>query len=64
MATKADFNAEEWDRLREGPAAAAVLVIAADKGGSLRESVALDQVASTLGIERSAGGPAPADDEG
>lgn len=41
MTTKADFNADEWDRIRQGPAAAAVLVIAADRGGTLRESVAV-----------------------
>jgi hypothetical protein len=38
---KADFNAEEWDQVRLGPAAAAVLVIAADRGGTLRESLAV-----------------------
>lgn len=41
MTSKAEFNAEEWDRVRQGPAAAAVLVIAADRGGTLRESVAV-----------------------
>jgi hypothetical protein len=38
---KADFNAEEWDQVRLGPAAAAVMVIAADRGGTLRESLAV-----------------------
>jgi len=69
MATKADFNAEEWDRIEVAEHAAE----ATKSGGFLgiggtrisqEESVALDQVASTLGIERFAGGPAPADDEG
>ena len=41
MTEKADFNAEEWDQLRQGPAAAAVMVIAADRGGTLRESIAV-----------------------
>jgi len=41
MTTKADFNAEEWDRLRQGPSAAAVMVIAAERGGTIRESVAV-----------------------
>jgi len=38
---KADFNAEEWDRLRQAPAAAAIMVIAAERGGTIRESVAV-----------------------
>jgi hypothetical protein len=41
VTTKADFNAEEWDRLRQGPAAAAMVVIAADRGGTVRESLAV-----------------------
>lgn len=41
MTEKADFNAEEWDVVRRGPAAAAVMVIAADRGGTLRESLAV-----------------------
>jgi hypothetical protein len=36
---KAEFNAEEWDQVRRGPAAAAVMVIAADRGGTIRESI-------------------------
>lgn len=41
MTSKADFNAEEWDQVRQGPAAAAVMVIAAERGGAIRESVAV-----------------------
>jgi hypothetical protein len=41
MTEKADFNAQEWDELRQGPAAAAVMVIAADRGGTIRESIAV-----------------------
>ena len=41
MTQKADFNAEEWDTVRKGPAAAAVMVIAADRGGTIRESLAV-----------------------
>ena len=44
MSQKADFNAEEWDRIRMGPAAAAVMVIAADRGGTIRESLAVGKV--------------------
>ncbi|MDQ2675927.1 MAG: hypothetical protein M3Y34_03895, partial [Actinomycetota bacterium] len=41
MTQKADFNAEEWDTLRQGPAVAAVMVIASDRGGTVRESLAV-----------------------
>jgi hypothetical protein len=41
VSEKADFNAEEWDQVRLGPAAAALMVIAADRGGTLRESLAV-----------------------
>lgn len=41
MTEKAVFNAEEWDTVRRGPAAAAVMVIAADRGGTIRESLAV-----------------------
>ncbi len=39
MTTKADFNADEWQRITEGPALAGMVVIAAQKGGTIRESV-------------------------
>jgi hypothetical protein len=38
---KADFNAEEWSKLVGGPMYAALRVISADRGGTLRESLAL-----------------------
>ena len=41
MTEKSVFNAEEWDTVRRGPAAAAVMVIAADRGGTIRESLAV-----------------------
>ncbi|HEX5896341.1 MAG TPA: hypothetical protein VFY47_08440 [Thermoleophilaceae bacterium] len=41
MTTKTEFNAEEWDRLAQAPALAGVLVIMADRGGTIRESIAL-----------------------
>ena len=41
MTQKAEFNAEEWDQVRRGPGAAAVMVIAADRGGTIRESFAV-----------------------
>lgn len=44
MTTKADFNAEEWSTVVEGPLYAGMRVIAADRGGTLRESLALGRV--------------------
>ncbi len=44
MTQKADFNAEEWDAVRRGPAAAAILVIASQRGGTVRESFAVGKV--------------------
>ena len=44
MTTKADFNAEEWSTVVEGPLYAGMRVISADRGGTLRESLALGRV--------------------
>jgi hypothetical protein len=41
MTKKADFNAEEWSTIVEGPLLAGARVITADKGGTIRESLAL-----------------------
>ena len=41
MTGKADFTEEEWDLLREGPAAAGMMVVTADRGGTLRETFAM-----------------------
>jgi hypothetical protein len=41
MTGKRDFNAEEWDKLVQAPALAALRVIHADRGGTLRESLSL-----------------------
>jgi hypothetical protein len=41
MTRKADFNAEEWTTVVEGPLYAGMRVISADRGGTLRESLAL-----------------------
>jgi hypothetical protein len=43
MTRKADFNAEEWERVVQGPPLAGLRVIAADRGGTLRESVSMAQ---------------------
>lgn len=41
MTTKADFNAEEWSTLVEAPLLAAMQVVAAERGGTIRESLAV-----------------------
>jgi hypothetical protein len=41
VTARTDFTAEEWRVLRQGPASAALLVAAAQRGGAVRESVAL-----------------------
>jgi hypothetical protein len=41
---KADFNAEEWSKVAEGPLLAGLRVVAADRGGTIRETVAMGQV--------------------
>ena len=46
MATKADFNAEEWSTVVEAPLLAGMRVVAAGRGGTLRESVAIGRVYS------------------
>ena len=44
MATKADFNAQEWSTVVEGPVLAGLRVVAADRGGTIRESLAIGKV--------------------
>ncbi|HWC37884.1 MAG TPA: hypothetical protein VG476_05115 [Acidimicrobiales bacterium] len=41
MTTKADFSAEEWDVLLEAPPSAGIIVVTAQRGGTLRETVAM-----------------------
>jgi hypothetical protein len=41
MTRKADFNAEEWETVTQGPVYAGMRVITADRGGTLRESLAM-----------------------
>lgn len=43
MTRKADFNAEEWAVLIEGPPLASAVVSAADRGGTVRETVSVAQ---------------------
>lgn len=44
MTRKADFNAEEWSLVLEGPPLAAIRVIVADRGGTIRESLSIGKV--------------------
>ena len=44
MATKADFNAEEWSTVVEGPLLAGMRVVGATRGGTIRESLAIGRV--------------------
>src|SRR3954467_12102051 len=44
MTRKAEFNAEEWTTVVEGPLYAGMRVISADRGGTLRETLALSRV--------------------
>jgi hypothetical protein len=44
VTTKADFNAEDWSTVVDGPLYAGLRVIAADRGGTLRESMAMGRV--------------------
>jgi hypothetical protein len=41
MTQKADFNAEEWSLVLQGPPTAGLIVITAQRGGTLRESISL-----------------------
>jgi hypothetical protein len=44
MTEKADFNAEEWSTVVDGPLYAGMRVISADRGGTVRESLAMSRV--------------------
>jgi hypothetical protein len=44
MTKKADFNAEEWSTVVEGPVLAGLRVVTADRGGKIRESLAMGKV--------------------
>lgn len=44
MTKKAEFNADEWSVVVEGPVYAGMRVVAAERGGTLRESLAMGRV--------------------
>ncbi len=41
MTGKADFTAEEWDQVLQGPTSAGMIVVTAERGGSIRESFSM-----------------------
>src|SRR3954469_12665193 len=41
MTGKADFAEQEWDLVRTGPVSAGMIVVTADKGGTLKETFAM-----------------------
>ncbi len=43
MTKKAEFNAEEWSHILEGPPTAGMIVIAAERGGTMRESLQMSK---------------------
>jgi hypothetical protein len=44
VTAKADFNAEEWSTVVEAPVLAGLKVVAAGRGGTIRESLAIGRV--------------------
>lgn len=44
MTKKADFNADDWTTVVEGPLLAGMRVITSDRGGTIRESIAMGKV--------------------
>lgn len=46
MTSKAEFNAEEWSQVLEGPPIAGMIVITAERGGTLRESLSMGKAYS------------------
>jgi hypothetical protein len=41
MTGKADFSEQEWNQVLEGPTSAGLIVIASDRGGSIRETFSM-----------------------
>ncbi|HEY4278795.1 MAG TPA: hypothetical protein VGM91_11265 [Conexibacter sp.] len=52
MTQKSAFNAEEWSVVVNAPALTALLVIAASKGGTVRETVAIGKAYQAVRDER------------
>ena len=47
MTTKAAFNAEEWSLIATAPYLTGMLVVAADRGGTVRETMAISRAYET-----------------
>ncbi len=41
MTSKADFTPEEWEQVLEGPPSAGMIVVTAQRGGTIRETLAM-----------------------
>ncbi len=54
MTQKAEFNAEEWSQVLEGPALAGLMVVSAQRGGTIREAISMAK-AYTAAREQYAG---------
>jgi hypothetical protein len=54
MTRKADFNAEEWSLVLEGPPVAGVLVMTAHRGGTFREAISMGKAYQEAQKEESA----------
>lgn len=55
MTTKADFNAEEWAVITTAPSLVGMLMIAADRGGTVRETVAISRAYAAAREQHAAG---------
>ena len=55
MTTKAAFNAEDWSVVTNAPFLTAMLVIAADRGGTVRESMAISRAYAAARQEQDGG---------
>ena len=56
MATKEDFNATEWETISQAPAIAGLIVITAQRGGTIRESIAMAKAYAEAGKAHDGGG--------
>lgn len=61
MTTKADFNGDEWERVAEAPALAGLIVATSQRGGTLRESVAMGKAYAEAAREHGEGSDLLAD---
>jgi hypothetical protein len=54
MTRKADFNAEDWSLVLEGPPVAGMVVMTAHRGGTIREAVSMGRAYTEAQKEQSA----------